>query len=48
MDDVASSHVDMGSRICMPTHAPEYLSAFWLPIIAFEAVLCGLVMRKGQ
>ena len=31
----------------MPTNVPRYFYTFWIPILAFETLLCGLAVFRG-
>jgi hypothetical protein len=31
----------------VPDGVPDYFFAFWLPIILFESLLCGLALYRG-
>ncbi|KAJ7429739.1 hypothetical protein B0H11DRAFT_2211908 [Mycena galericulata] len=46
----ARSHPILGMpTFCYPvaTTVPSYFFAFWIPIIAFESLLCGLALYRG-
>lgn len=32
---------------CVPTHIPSYFYTFWIPILAFETLLCILALNRG-
>ncbi|KAJ7691049.1 hypothetical protein B0H17DRAFT_1063959 [Mycena rosella] len=32
---------------CVPSGVPDYFFAFWVPIIGFESLLCGLALYRG-
>ncbi|KAJ7260104.1 hypothetical protein C8J57DRAFT_483879 [Mycena rebaudengoi] len=34
-------------RFCIPVGVPSYFFAFWIPIIAFESLLCALALYRG-
>ena len=41
------AHVIPGFPFCIPLDVPHYLFAFWIPIIAFESLLCGMALFRG-
>jgi hypothetical protein len=43
----ARSHPILGTTFCVPDGVPDYFFAFWLPIILFESLLCGLALYRG-
>jgi hypothetical protein len=43
----AVSHPIPGTTFCVPFDVPDYFFAFWLPIIGFESLLCGLALFRG-
>ncbi|KAJ7895502.1 hypothetical protein B0H14DRAFT_2333890, partial [Mycena olivaceomarginata] len=43
----AHSHPILGTTFCVPDGVPDYFFAFWLPIILFESLLCGLALYRG-
>lgn len=45
--DEGQTVVLLGVPTCMPTNIPKYLYAFWIPILAFETLLCGLAVFRG-
>lgn len=36
-----------GFPFCIPFDVPSYLYAFWIPILAFESLLCGMALFRG-
>ncbi|KAF8189448.1 hypothetical protein K438DRAFT_1722086 [Mycena galopus ATCC 62051] len=36
-----------GMTFCVPFGVPGYFFAFWIPIICFESLLCGLALYRG-
>jgi len=36
-----------GLNFCMPFDVPRYLYAYWIPIITFESLLCGMAILRG-
>jgi hypothetical protein len=36
-----------GLPFCIPFDVPGYLYAFWIPILAFESLLCGMALFRG-
>ncbi|KZP20977.1 hypothetical protein FIBSPDRAFT_954157 [Athelia psychrophila] len=36
-----------GVNFCMPLHVPRYIYAYWIPILAFESLLCGMSIFRG-
>jgi len=36
-----------GFPFCIPFDVPGYLYAFWIPILAFESLLCGMALFRG-
>jgi hypothetical protein len=43
----AHSHPILGTTFCVPFGVPDYFFAFWIPIIGFESLLCGLALYRG-
>lgn len=43
----ARSHIIPGHPFCVPVDVPHHLYAFWIPIIAFESLLCGMALYRG-
>jgi hypothetical protein len=43
----ASSHILPGVPVCVPLGVPSHLYAFWIPMIAFESMLCGMALYRG-
>ncbi|KAJ7734994.1 hypothetical protein B0H16DRAFT_134691 [Mycena metata] len=43
----ATAHPLPGTTFCVPIGVPSYFFAFWLPIILFESLLCGLALFRG-
>ncbi|KAJ6628539.1 hypothetical protein B0H10DRAFT_159510 [Mycena sp. CBHHK59/15] len=43
----ATSHPIPGISFCVPFGVPGYFFAFWIPIIGFESLLCGLALLRG-
>jgi len=43
----ARSHIIPGIPFCVPFNVPRHLYAFWIPIIAFESLLCGMALYRG-
>ncbi|KAF7343876.1 hypothetical protein MSAN_01968900 [Mycena sanguinolenta] len=43
----AHSHPLPGTTFCVPTGVPNYFFAFWIPILCFESLLCGLALYRG-
>lgn len=43
----ARSHIIPGIPFCIPINVPHHLYAFWIPIIAFESLLCGMALYRG-
>jgi hypothetical protein len=43
----ASSHILPGVPVCVPLGVPSHLYAFWIPMIAFESLLCGMALYRG-
>jgi len=43
----AVSHPLPGVTFCVPIGVPDYFFAFWVPIIGFESLLCGLALYRG-
>jgi hypothetical protein len=41
------SHFIPGFTFCIPFGVPDYLYAFWIPILAFESLLCGMALFRG-
>jgi len=41
------SHLIPGFPFCTPLSFPTYLYAFWIPILAFESLLCGMALFRG-
>jgi hypothetical protein len=41
------SHLIPGLPFCIPIKIPSYLYAFWIPILAFESLLCGMALFRG-
>lgn len=44
---LAHAVVLLGVTVCVPTHVPKYFYIFWIPILAFETLLCGLAVFRG-
>ncbi|KAG7448381.1 uncharacterized protein BT62DRAFT_889499 [Guyanagaster necrorhizus] len=44
---VAVSYALPGISICALSGIPDYFYAFWIPIIVFESMLCGLALFRG-
>jgi hypothetical protein len=32
---------------CVPTNIPKYFYVFWIPVLALDALLCGLAVFRG-
>jgi hypothetical protein len=47
MNVSARSHIIPGIPFCVPVDVPRHLYAFWIPIIAFESLLCGMALYRG-
>jgi hypothetical protein len=43
----AVSHPLPGLAFCVPVGVADYFFAFWIPIIGFESLLCGLALCRG-
>ncbi|KAJ7131507.1 hypothetical protein C8R43DRAFT_659575 [Mycena crocata] len=43
----AHAHPLPGTTFCVPVGVSDYFFAFWLPIIGFESLLCGLALYRG-
>jgi len=43
----ALAHPLPGTTFCYPVNVPGYFFAFWIPIIGFESLLCGLALYRG-
>lgn len=43
----ASSHILPGVPVCVPIGVPSHLYAFWIPMIVFESLLCGMALFRG-
>ncbi|KAJ7624339.1 hypothetical protein DFH06DRAFT_1230246 [Mycena polygramma] len=43
----ASAHPLPGMTFCVPVAVPDYLFAFWIPLVLFESLLCGLALYRG-
>jgi len=43
----ARAHALPGTTFCVPFGVPDYFFAFWIPIIGFESLLCGLALYRG-
>ncbi|KAJ6503889.1 hypothetical protein C8R45DRAFT_894985 [Mycena sanguinolenta] len=43
----ARAHPVPGMTFCVPSGVPNYFYAFWIPIICFESLLCGLALYRG-
>lgn len=43
----ARSHIIPGIPFCVPVDVPRHLYAFWIPIIAFESLLCAMALYRG-
>ncbi|KAJ6576033.1 hypothetical protein DFH09DRAFT_1150238 [Mycena vulgaris] len=43
----ARAHPLPGTTFCYPIGVPDYFFAFWIPIIGFESLLCGLALYRG-
>lgn len=43
----ASANSVPTTKICEPINALPHLYAFWIPILAFETLLCGLAILRG-
>ncbi|KAJ7101349.1 hypothetical protein B0H15DRAFT_409267 [Mycena belliarum] len=43
----ANAHLIPGVTFCVPFGVPDYFFAFWIPIIGFESLLCGLALFRG-
>lgn len=43
----AHSHLIPGLPFCIPMATPDYMYAFWVPILAFESLLCGMALFRG-
>ncbi|KAJ7031688.1 hypothetical protein C8F04DRAFT_1109448 [Mycena alexandri] len=43
----ATAHPLPGTTFCVPFGVPSYFFAFWVPIIVFESLLCGLALFRG-
>jgi len=41
------AHVIPDFPFCIPINVPHYLFAFWIPILAFESLLCGMALFRG-
>jgi len=41
------SHIIPGFPFCIPIKVPNYLFSFWIPILAFESILCGMALFRG-
>ncbi|KAK0203922.1 hypothetical protein DFS33DRAFT_1335395 [Desarmillaria ectypa] len=41
------SHTLPGTSFCVPSGIPDYFYTFWIPMIAFESLLCGLALFRG-
>ncbi|KAG6829505.1 hypothetical protein H0H87_011238 [Tephrocybe sp. NHM501043] len=46
---IAASAVPLTPEIafCVPRHISKNFYAFWIPMLAFESLLCGLALYKG-
>ena len=45
--DLGHAVVLLDITVCVSPHIPEYLYTFWIPILAFETLLCGLAVFRG-
>ncbi|KAF7975398.1 hypothetical protein HWV62_9619 [Athelia sp. TMB] len=36
-----------GLNFCMPSDVPRYIYAYWIPIITFESLLCGMAILRA-
>jgi hypothetical protein len=36
-----------GLAVCVANNIPDYFYAFWIPILAYESLLCGLALFRG-
>jgi hypothetical protein len=36
-----------GFAFCVARNTPDYFYAFWIPILAYESLLCGLALFRG-
>lgn len=41
------SHIIPGLPTCTLLSVPDYLYTFWIPILAFESLLCGMALFRG-
>lgn len=35
------------TTFCVPSRLPSYFYAFWIPLLAFEALMCGMALYRG-
>lgn len=43
----ANAEVIAGLDFCMPLTVPKYLYAYWIPLLAFESLLCCMSIFRG-
>jgi len=43
----ATPHTIAWLEFCMPANVPRYLYAYWIPILTFESLLCGMAIMRG-
>jgi len=43
----ATAQPIQGVMFCVPHGTPDYFYAFWVPMIVFESLLCGLALFRG-
>lgn len=43
----AHANLIPGFPFCIPSNVEEYFYTFWIPIIAFESLLCGMALFRG-
>lgn len=36
-----------GGMFCIPNNVSTHFFAFWIPMLAFETLLCGLALIRG-
>ncbi|KZP20978.1 hypothetical protein FIBSPDRAFT_954158 [Athelia psychrophila] len=36
-----------GLEFCVPSQVPSYFYAYWIPILVFESLLCGMSIARG-
>ncbi|KAJ6468126.1 hypothetical protein C8R47DRAFT_1151922 [Mycena vitilis] len=43
----ARAHPLPGMTFCVPGDVPDWFFTFWIPILMFESLLCGLALYRG-